>query len=105
MSGRFKVALNSVPATKPSCTAIATQLICDGESRHSTVSAGTTAEPLNHSDMPSNSAIESSARARQRRGCGDAIQVSHKGTKGRHRGTKENLGFLCAFVSSLCASV
>src|SRR6185369_8687959 len=73
MSGRLSVALMSVPATKPSWTAIAIQLICEGDSCHSCVSAGTTAEPLNHSDMPSSSAIDKSARACQRRGWGSVM--------------------------------
>ena len=76
MSGRLKVALRRVPATKPSWTAIATQLICDGESCHSRESAGTTAEPLNQSAIPNNSAVESSANARHRRGSGESINSS-----------------------------
>src|ERR1051325_6181979 len=73
MSGRLSVALSSVPATKPSCTAMASQLICEGESFHSSESAGTTAEPLNQSAIPNNSAAESSVNARQRRGCGGVV--------------------------------
>src|SRR5215216_1745285 len=52
---------------------MAIQLICDGESCHSFESAGTTAEPLNQSAIPSNSAMERRVKARQRRGWGIAI--------------------------------
>src|ERR1043165_8565472 len=76
MSGRFSVALMSVPATNPGWTAIAIQLICEGDKCHSEESAGTTAEPLNHSDMPSNSAIDKRVNARQRRGDGEVIRRS-----------------------------
>src|SRR5215216_2661304 len=55
---------------------MAIQLICDGESCHSSESAGTTAEPLNQSAIPSNSAAERRVKARQRRGWGVAIVQS-----------------------------
>src|ERR1700682_5275699 len=66
MSGRLKKALSKVPATKPSCTAIVSQLAVASERLHSTRNAGTTAEALNQSDIPSNSAADSSASVRQR---------------------------------------
>src|SRR6266542_1430423 len=66
MSGRLKKALSSVPATNPSCTDKVSQLAASPLRFHSLVSAGTTAEPLNQRDMPSNSAIASSASIRQR---------------------------------------
>src|ERR1043166_1340874 len=66
MSGRFASALKRVPATKPSCTESVSQLAAVSLRFHSLVSAGTTAEPLNQSDIPSNSAIASNARVRQR---------------------------------------
>src|SRR6266542_1627489 len=66
MSGRLKKALSSVPATNPSCTDKVSQLTASPLRFHSLVSAGTTAEPLNQRDMPSNSAIASSASIRQR---------------------------------------
>src|SRR6266850_3909096 len=66
MSGRFRRALTSVPQTKPSWTAIVNQLTLASLKFHSTRRAGTTAEALNQSDMPSSSASESNASARQR---------------------------------------
>src|SRR5437879_3694385 len=66
MSGRLRSALKRVPATKPSCTESVSQLAVPALRFHSLVNDGTTAEPLNQSDMPSNSAIASSARVRQR---------------------------------------
>jgi len=72
MSGRFSSALRRVPATNPSCTDSVSQLAAFALRCHSFVSAGTTAEPLNHSDMLSSSAIASSVRVRQREaGCDD----------------------------------
>src|SRR6266446_7472442 len=68
MSGRFRSALRRVPATKPSCTESVNQLTAPALRCHSFVRAGTTAEPLNQSDMPNNSAIASSASMRQRKG-------------------------------------
>src|SRR5947207_15114266 len=66
MSGRFASALKRVPATKPSWTESVSQLAAASPRFHSFVSAGTTAEPLNQSDIPSNSAIASTASVRQR---------------------------------------
>ncbi len=80
MSGRFRSALRRVPATKPSCTESVNQLTAPALRRHSFVSAGTTAEPLNQSDMPNNSAIASSASMRQRKGEAsfDAVGLSKR---------------------------
>jgi len=66
MSGRFNKALSKVPATIPSCTDSVNQLAAPALRFHSLVSAGTTAEPLNQSDMPSSSATANSASVRQR---------------------------------------
>src|ERR1700682_3912344 len=66
MSGRLRSALKSVPATKPSCTESVSQFAALALRFHSFVRAGTTAEPLNQSDMPSSSAIANSASVRQR---------------------------------------
>ena len=66
MSGKFSSALKSVPATNPSCTESVNQLAALGLRLHSFVKAGTTADPLNHSDMASSSAIANSASVRQR---------------------------------------
>src|SRR5690242_20140699 len=66
MSGRLSSALSSVPATKPSWTDRVSQVAAEGLRCHSLVRAGTTAEPLNQSDMPKSSAIASSASVRQR---------------------------------------
>src|SRR6266849_4061693 len=66
MSGRLRSALTRVPATKPSWTDKVSQLAVASLRCHSLVSAGTTAEPLNQSDIPSNSAIASTASVRQR---------------------------------------
>ena len=66
MSERLKSALSKVPATNPSCTDNVNQLAAVGPTCHSRASAGTTAEPLNHSDMPKHSAIASSVSVRQR---------------------------------------
>lgn len=63
-SGRFRSALTSVPATKPSWTAMEIQLTCDSESFHSELNAGTTAEPLNHNDMHRSTATDNSTRTR-----------------------------------------
>src|SRR5882762_3655435 len=68
MSGRLRSALRRVPATKPSCTESVSHLAASALRFHSLVNAGTTAEPLNQSDMPSSSAIASSASVRQRNG-------------------------------------
>src|SRR5436189_5118045 len=57
MSERLRTALISVPATKPSWTAIEIQLAWDAVSDHSLLRAGTTAEPLNQSDKQRSSAI------------------------------------------------
>src|SRR5216683_2097119 len=65
-SGRFRKALSSVPNTNPSCTEIVNQLAAASPKCHSLRRAGTTAEALNHSDMPNSSATDSSARARHR---------------------------------------
>src|SRR6266850_897676 len=43
---------------------MASQLTWESERFHSRVSAGTTAEPLNQSDIPSSSAMESKVSAR-----------------------------------------
>ena len=70
MSGRFSSALTRVPTTKPSCTDSVSQLAAFALRCHSFVNAGTTADPLNHSDMVSSSAIASSVSVRQREaGC------------------------------------
>src|SRR5713226_4311431 len=66
MSGRLSRALKRVPATKPNCTESVSQLAAPALRFHSLVNAGTTAEPLNQSDMPSSSAIASTASVRQR---------------------------------------
>ena len=66
MSGRFSKALSKVPATNPSCTDSVNQLAAPALRLHSLVSAGTTAEPLNHSDMPNSSAAANNASVRQR---------------------------------------
>jgi hypothetical protein len=66
MSGRFKSAERSVPATKPSCTESVSQLVADSDRCHSARSAGATAEAENHRDIASSSAAPSSERARQR---------------------------------------
>src|SRR5437016_13200196 len=68
MSGRLRSALRRVPATKPSCTESVSQLAALALRFHSLASAGTTAEPLNQSDIPSSSATASSASVRQRDG-------------------------------------
>src|SRR5260370_40644294 len=80
MSGRLRNALSRVPATKPSCTESVNQLAAASLRFHSFVRAGTTAEPLNQSDMPNNSAIASSASMRQRKGDAsfDAVGLSKR---------------------------
>ena len=65
-SGRFRSALKRVPATNPSCTDSVKQFAAPGLRVHSFVKAGTTADPLNHKDMPSSSAMAKSASVRQR---------------------------------------
>src|SRR5438309_7108977 len=65
MSGRFASALKRVPATKPSWIESVSQLAAASLRFHSLVSAGTTADPLNQSDIPSNTAIASTASVRQ----------------------------------------
>src|SRR6185295_6532923 len=79
MSGKFRKALSRVPQTKPSCTAIVNQPAVDSLSPHSTRNAGTTAEALNQSDMPSSSAADRRTRARQRAGDGAAFLTSFAG--------------------------
>src|SRR5688572_15631115 len=66
MSGRLKIALNSVPHTNPICTARVSQFALASLNCHSVRSDGTTAEPLNHRDMPSSSARASRIKACQR---------------------------------------
>src|SRR3981081_4573311 len=73
MSAKFRKALSSVPQTKPSCPAIVIQLTVESVKFHSTRNAGTTADALNHSDMPSNSASESSTSVRQRPAAGESM--------------------------------
>src|ERR1700682_5402218 len=75
MSGRLSRALRRVPATKPSCTESVSQLAAASLRFHSRLNAGTTADPLNQSDMPSSSAIASSASVRQR----DGVDFSDEG--------------------------
>src|SRR5947207_11692104 len=84
MSGRLSSALSSVPTTKPSCTERVNHVAAEGLRCHSLVSAGTTAEPLNQSDIPHSSAIASSASVRQRdlsdrsgEGCKREIVAQH----------------------------
>jgi hypothetical protein len=55
-----------VPATNPICTASVNKSAAFRSSFHSLTSAGTTAEPLNQSDIPNNSAIANKASVRQR---------------------------------------
>ena len=70
MSGRFSKALRRVPTTNPNCTESVSQSAAFALRCHSFVNAGTTAEPLNQSDMASSSAIASSVSVRQREpGC------------------------------------
>ena len=64
MSGRFKNALIKVPQTKPSCTAIVSQLTLESLKFHSVRNAGTTAAALNQSDIPSSSASDNKTSAR-----------------------------------------
>jgi len=71
MSGRFRSALNRVPTTKPSCTDSVSQLAAFGLRCHSFVNAGTTAEPLNHNDIPRSSAIPRRTSVRQREAAGN----------------------------------
>ena len=66
ISGRLNSALKSVPTTNPICTDSVNQPAAVSLRRHSLVKAGTTADPLNHKDMPSSSAIASNASVRQR---------------------------------------
>ena len=66
ISGRLRNALSRVPVTKPSCTDNVNQLAADSLRFHSFVSAGTTAEPLNQSDMPRSSATARTVSVRQR---------------------------------------
>src|SRR6266496_4788638 len=68
ISERLRRALSSVPKTKPSWTAMVSQLAAESLRCHSTRKAGTTADALNQSDMPSNSARDKSASARHLRG-------------------------------------
>src|ERR1041384_6634176 len=84
MSGRLSSALSSVPATTPSAPDSVNHVDAEGLRCHSLVSAGTTAEPLNQSDMPNSSAIASSASVRQRdlsdrsgEGCKREIVAQH----------------------------
>src|SRR5512138_754531 len=76
MSERLSTALIKVPATKPNWTAIEIQLTWDSVRCHSFVREGTTAEPLNHSDMPKSSASARSVSARHLRGTGTATPFS-----------------------------
>ena len=78
MSGRFSKALRRVPATNPSCTESVSQLAAFALRCHSFVNAGTTAEPLNQSDMASSSAIASSVSVRQREIGGDKDSVESR---------------------------
>src|SRR5215831_1911187 len=66
MSGRLKSALKSVPATNPICTDRVNHPAAVGLKCHSLVREGTTADPLNHNDMPSSSATASKVSVRQR---------------------------------------
>ena len=74
MSGRLKSALKSVPATNPICTDRVNHPAAVGLKCHSRVSEGTTADPLNHNDMPSSSATASKVSVRQR--CFDSLRES-----------------------------
>ena len=71
MSGRLKSALKSVPATNPICTDSVSQPAAVALKCHSLVSEGTTADPLNHNDMPNSSATASKISVRQR--CFDSV--------------------------------
>ena len=76
MSGRFPNALSKVPATNPSWTDNVSQFAAPALRCHSLVSAGTTAEPLNHSDMPNSSATANSASVRQRAAdCASSVEA------------------------------
>src|ERR1044072_7216766 len=66
MSGRFRKELRAVPATNPICTAKGSKSAPLRSSFHSLTNDGTTAESLNQSDIPSNSAIASRASVRHR---------------------------------------
>src|SRR5690242_1996419 len=66
ISGRLRSALSKVPSTNPSCTESVSQLAAPALKFHSLVSDGITAEPLNQSDIPSNSAIAKSASVPKR---------------------------------------
>src|SRR5688572_33474371 len=87
MSGRLKIALNSVPHTNPICTARVSQFALASLNCHSVRSAGTTAEPLNHRDMPS-----SSARASRIKACQRDADESESGSAG----WEDELNLVCA---------
>src|SRR5262245_12222211 len=65
-SGRLVMAAISVPAMKPSCTAMVRPALPAPLSDHSRVRAGSTAEALNQSDSASSSASDRSVSCRQR---------------------------------------
>src|SRR5687768_11541464 len=65
-SGRLKIALHSVPATNPICTARVSHDVHRGSSCHSAAICGATADTPNQSPIASNSAAARSARARRR---------------------------------------
>ena len=54
----FDSALNSVPATKPACTAMVSHAACAGAMSNSVIRSGVTAVAENHSVMPRNCASE-----------------------------------------------
>src|SRR5262245_59111600 len=58
-SAKFSSAAAAVPATKPSCTTVVSQLASATESPQTRCSSGDTALAVNQSDIPSNSAIAS----------------------------------------------
>src|SRR5512143_789213 len=93
MSGRFRSALRRVPATNPNCTDSVSQLAAFALRCHSLVSAGTTAEPLNHRDMPSSSAIASSVSVPQREvgGSEDSAELRKAGIVAQRPGRDPNI--------------
>ena len=65
-SARFAMALISVPATNPSCTASVSHDVVAGVRCHSLAIFGATADAVNQSDMPRSSARPVRIRGRVR---------------------------------------
>ena len=67
-SARLAIAVASVAATNPACTAIVSHAPWVGDSSKASASDGVTAVAENHSDMPSSSARASAPSMRHGRG-------------------------------------